>query len=55
VRTELRFGEPGEALLAELERDESGMLILGIDHESGLTPEIAALLERPAAWPVLLV
>jgi hypothetical protein len=55
VRTELRFGEPGEALLAELERDESGMLILGIDHESGLTPELAALLDRPAAWPVLLV
>jgi sulfate transport system ATP-binding protein len=55
VRTELRFGAPGDALLAELERDESGMLILGIDHDSGVTPELAALLDRPAAWPVLLV
>jgi sulfate transport system ATP-binding protein len=55
VRTELRFGAPADALLAELERDESGMLILGIDHESGLTPGLAALLDRPAAWPVLLV
>jgi hypothetical protein len=55
VRTELRFGEPADALLAELERDESGMLILGVDHEASLAPGLAALLDRPAAWPVLLV
>jgi hypothetical protein len=55
VRTELRFGAPADALLAELERDESGMLILGVDHESEPPPDLAALLDRPAAWPVLLV
>jgi sulfate transport system ATP-binding protein len=55
IRTELRFGTPVEALQAELGRDDAGMLILGLDGAAGLTAELAALLDQPAGWPVLLV
>jgi hypothetical protein len=55
MRTELRFGDVAEELLAKLGESRDQMLILGVSDIGSLRKRFSALLTTGPGWPVLVV